>query len=98
MCSKSRKCSKQDKHSGKCNTERKFHSFWQTSRFQIRNRLKRDYRDAEEQLRSDYESKSGRFDDLEELENRAQVKEREAGELFQRNFLLESKSLVHCRL
>ena len=90
MCSKSRKCSKGDKHSGKCNTERKFHSFWQPSCFQVRNRLKRDFQVAEEQLMSDFESKSVRFDDLEELENRAQEKEREAGESFQRIVLLHA--------
>ena len=57
MCSKSRKCRKQDRHSGKCKKDRQFHPFWETSRFQVRNSLKREFSETNAQLISDYERK-----------------------------------------
>lgn len=35
LCSKSRKCHKKDKHSGRFNTNRKIHAFWEASQFQV---------------------------------------------------------------
>lgn len=35
LCSKSQKCHKKDKHSGRFNTNRKIHAFWEASQFQV---------------------------------------------------------------
>ena len=79
LCSKSRKCSKQDKHKGRCNTERKFHAFWEASRVQVHHTLKREFKDANEQLRSDYQTKSAKFVDVEDREERVLERESECG-------------------
>lgn len=76
LCFKSRKCSKRNKHSGKCDTQRKFYTFWETSPFQIRNTLKRGLRYNDKQLRDDYKRKTARFVDLEDHEERVQEKEK----------------------
>ena len=83
LCSKSRKCSKKDKHPGKCDTNRNVHAFWETSRFQVRNALKREFKESDEQLRADYERKSARFVELEDREEKVQEKEKDAGESFE---------------
>lgn len=57
LCSKSQKSGKKDKHSGRCNTNRKIHAFWDSSHFQVQNTLKREFRESDEQLRADYEQR-----------------------------------------
>ena len=79
MCSKSRKCGKKDKHSGRCNTNRKSHAFWEASRFQVLNTLKREFRESDEQLRADYETKTARFADLKDREEKVHQKESQVG-------------------
>ncbi|XP_078374894.1 uncharacterized protein LOC144658346 [Oculina patagonica] len=83
LCSKSRKCSKQDKHSGRCNKERKFHAFWEASRVQVHNTLKRKFREANEQLISDFQAKSAKFADLEDREKRILERKSESEKLLQ---------------
>ena len=70
LCSKSRKCGRKDKHSGRCDTNRKIHAFWEASRFQLQNTLKREFRESEEQLRADYETKTAKFASLEDVRKR----------------------------
>ena len=83
LCSKSRKCDKKNKHSGRCNASRKSQPFWEASRFQVHNRLKREFRESDEQLRADYETKTARFVDLEDREEKVHEKESQAGLYFE---------------
>ena len=83
LCSKSRKCGKEDKHSGRCDTNRKIHAFWEASRFQLQNTLKREFRESEEQLRADYETKTARFANLEDREEKVHEKESQFGLYFE---------------
>ena len=83
LCSKSRKCGKKDKHSGRCDTNRKIHAFWEGSRFQLQNTLKREFRESEEQLRANYETKTARFADLEDREEKVTEKESQFGLYFE---------------
>ena len=80
LCIKSRKCSKKNKHSGRCNTERKFHSFWDSSRVQIRHTLKRKSDGLTKQLEADYEEKSAKFAELEDRQEEVAEREIEASE------------------
>lgn len=82
LCSKSRKCGKKDKHSRRSNTNRKIHAFWDSSCFQVQNTLKREFRESDEQLRADYETKTARFADLEDREEKVQEKESQVGLYF----------------
>ena len=52
-------------------------------RFQVRNSLKREFSETNEQLISDYEKKSARFTDLERREEKAEAKKKEAGKAFE---------------
>ena len=70
LCLKIRKCGKKDKHSGRCNTNRKIHAFWDSSCFQVQNTLKREFRESVKQLRADYETQTVRFADLEDCEEK----------------------------
>ena len=83
LCLKSRKCSKKDKHSGRCDTNRKTHAFWEASRFQLQNTLKREFRESDEQLRADYETKTPRLADLEDREEKVHEKEGQVGLYFE---------------
>ena len=58
MLEKSKVWKRADIISGRCDTNRKIHAFWETSRFQVRNTLKREFRESDEQLRVDYERKT----------------------------------------
>ena len=82
-CSKRRKCGKRDKHSGRRDTNRKIHAFWETSRFQLRNTLKREFRESDQQLRADYERKTARFADLENRKEEVYEQECQAGLYFE---------------
>lgn len=78
LCSRSRKCGKENNHAGRCNTDRRFHAFWNTSRVQVINMLKRRSDELEE-LRSSYEEKNAKFSDIEEREQAINQKEIETG-------------------
>ena len=48
----------------------------------MRNTLKREFRESDEQLRVDYERKTARFADLEDREEKVYEQERQAGLYF----------------
>ena len=75
LCLKSRKCGKKDKHSGRCDTNRRIHAFWEASCFQLKNTLRREFRESEEQLRANYETKTARFANLQDREEKVHEKE-----------------------
>ena len=45
----------------------------------MQNTLKREFRESDEQLRADYETKTARFADLEDREEKVQEKESQVG-------------------
>lgn len=51
-------------------TQSKINAFWETSHFQVRHTLKREFRESDEQLRVDYERKTVKFADLEDHEEK----------------------------
>ena len=59
--------------------KRKIHAFWDSSRFQVQNTLKREFKESDQQLRADYETKTARFADLEDHEEKVQEKESQVG-------------------
>ena len=61
-CSKNRRCSKSDKHLGKCDASRTFHSFWSGTQ----QSLKRDLTDESARVRKECEAKLARIDSTRE--------------------------------
>ena len=68
LCNKSRKCSHKNQHKGKCDKRREYFPYWDTSRFQVRNTLKRKSDEFAERLEREYGEKSARFAELETRE------------------------------
>lgn len=52
--------------------------FGETSHFQVRHTLKREFRESDEQLRVDYERKTAKFADLEDHEEKVYGQECQA--------------------
>ena len=73
LCKKSRKCGKQDNHSGRCDSKREVtNRFWVHSRAQVVNKMKRDLREQSEKEEAVIAEKLARVNEKEE-----ELKERE---------------------
>ena len=57
---KSRLCSKEDKHPGKCDSERKYYSFWKYSVPSIKHSLKREFNETTEKMEAEHQTKLAR--------------------------------------
>ncbi|XP_078372400.1 uncharacterized protein LOC144656044 isoform X2 [Oculina patagonica] len=74
LCSKSRKCSKNDRHHGKCDSRRTVNPFWVRSPIQVGNSIKREARNVASEVEAECEIKKARID---EKEARVSVRESE---------------------
>ncbi|PFX26930.1 hypothetical protein AWC38_SpisGene8401 [Stylophora pistillata] len=84
LCSKSRKCSKSNYHSGRCDSKRAVVSpFWNRSPIQVGNAIKREARDAAEAITNDCDRKKIR------------VEEREASVNARESELVEKERKIH---
>ncbi|XP_022806312.1 uncharacterized protein LOC111343412 [Stylophora pistillata] len=84
LCSKSRKCSKSNYHSGRCDSKRAVvNPFWNRSPIQVGNAIKREARDAAEAITNDCDRKKIR------------VEEREASVHARESELIEKERKIH---
>ncbi|KAL9958831.1 hypothetical protein ACROYT_G035899 [Oculina patagonica] len=88
LCSKSRKCSKNDRHHGKCDLRRKVNPFWVRSPIQVGNSIKREARNVASEVEAECEIKKARID---EKEARVSVRESEVIEKERQIQVVEEK-------
>jgi hypothetical protein len=68
LCAKSRRCSKIDRHNGKCDTKREYHSFWKRSVPYVKHSLKREFDELKEKMEDEHEAKLARVGEDREQE------------------------------
>lgn len=105
LCTKSRKCSKQDSHHGRCDSKRTVKLFWNHSPIQISHSIKREAKDVAAAVKEECERKKSHTD---EKEARVNVREFELVEKEKQIQGVEEKattarletglnpSLIHC--
>lgn len=77
LCSKNRKCSKQDSHHGRCDSKRTVKPFWDRSPIQVSHAIKREAKDVAAEVEEECERKKACID---EKEARANIREFELKE------------------
>lgn len=67
LCKKTRKCSKEAGHKGRCNTQKQINSFWELSPFYQLNAKKRKFLEDEQQSREELNARENALQERSDL-------------------------------